>query len=395
MPTRIPRFRPGRFRQGLNSMMNNVKTDSVKANRLDRIHKAVAMQKTDRVPVVLEYSSFAARVTDTPLPNYLLDLEKSVAVMKAAYELVAATAAADAVNYGCFSPYALSRLWLSKVKVPGIDLPVDASYQLIETESLTWDDYETILKIGWPRFHDGFVRETLLAEVPPEVLPQNQGRVDVVGKWAEIGVPVLSGGDVAPPFEFLCGGRSLPAFFSDLVDIPNKVEQVMEAIMPHLVPPVCASAKANGFPAVWIGGWRGAPALLSPKMWERFVWRYFKRLILEVLAEGLIPILHLDSDWGRELHRFKALPAGKIVMALDGETDIFRAKEILDGHVCLMGDVPAAMLAFDNPDTVYDYSRRLIRKIGPHGFILQSGCDIPENAKLENVQAMVLAALEG
>jgi len=36
----------------------------------------------------------------------------------------------------------------------------------------------------------------------------------------------------------------------------------------------------------------------------------------------------------------------------------------------------------------------LIRELGPEGFILHSGCDIPANAKLENVKAMVAAALE-
>jgi len=59
-----------------------------------------------------------------------------------------------------------------------------------------------------------------------------------------------------------------------------------------------------------------------------------------------------------------------------------------------MGDVPATLLAFGNSEDVYNYSRKLIREIGPEGFILQSGCDIPANAKLENVQAMVAAAME-
>ena len=81
-------------------------------------------------------------------------------------------------------------------------------------------------------------------------------------------------------------------------------------------------------------------------------------------------------------------------MALDGESDIFKAKEILGDHMCIMGDVPASMLYLDTPDIVYDYCSKLIRKLGPTGFILQSGCDIPANAKLENVKAMVLAALD-
>jgi uroporphyrinogen-III decarboxylase len=34
----------------------------------------------------------------------------------------------------------------------------------------------------------------------------------------------------------------------------------------------------------------------------------------------------------------------------------------------------------------------LIEGLGPEGFILHSGCDVPMDAKLENVQAMVAAA---
>jgi hypothetical protein len=43
-------------------------------------------------------------------------------------------------------------------------------------------------------------------------------------------------------------------------------------------------------------------------------------------------------------------------------------------------------------DEVYGYSTRLIRELGPEGFILQSGCDIAPNARLENIRAMVAAA---
>ena len=81
-------------------------------------------------------------------------------------------------------------------------------------------------------------------------------------------------------------------------------------------------------------------------------------------------------------------------MSTDGQTDLFRAKEILGGHMCLMGDVPATMLAFGTPDEVYEYSIKLIKELGPEGFIPHSGCDIPMDAKLPNVQAMVAAATD-
>jgi uroporphyrinogen-III decarboxylase len=131
--------------------------------------------------------------------------------------------------------------------------------------------------------------------------------------------------------------------------------------------------------------------MLSPDMWNRFVWPYFSRLVKEVVEAGLIAILHLDSDWTRELERFKELPRAKCIMALDGETDIFRAKAVLGDHMCIMGDVPAAMLYLQTPAEVREYCIKLVREMGPRGFILQSGCDIPTNAQLENVRAMVAA----
>jgi uroporphyrinogen-III decarboxylase len=128
-------------------------------------------------------------------------------------------------------------------------------------------------------------------------------------------------------------------------------------------------------------------------MWRRFVWPYFRKLVIQVVDAGLIALLHLDSDWTRELEIFKDLPRAKCIMALDGETDIFKAKDVLGDHMCIMGDVPASMLFLNDPDDVYAYCNRLIRQLGPQGYILQSGCDIPANAKLENVQAMVAAAV--
>ena len=369
--------------------------ESLRDERLSRIKKAVTLGKPDRVPVVLEYAAFAAHVTNTPLSEFLLSRRRSVQVMIQAYQRVAEVAEADAINYGGFSPYDLSYIWLSKVRVPGVDLPADMSYQVFEQEVMTVEHYDRILKDGWPKFHRALLKEKIFEGVPPDYLPSNQQPVDVVKEWAKIGVPVLQSGIVTPPFEFLCGGRSLNGFFLDLLDIPDKVQTVMDEMLPHISAPVCQHAKKRGFPAVWVGGWRGAPAMKSPEMWDRFLWPYFRQLVFEVLEYGLIPILHLDASWDRELARFRELPKGRVIMALDGQTDIFKAKEILGDHMCIMGDVPAAMLAFGDPDTVYKYSSRLIWELGPEGFILQSGCDIPENAKLENVQAMVSAALDG
>jgi hypothetical protein len=359
--------------------------------RLSRIQRAVALEAPDRTPVILEYAGFAAHVTDTPMAEFLSSPSRNLEIMMRAFERIGD---GDAVNYGSFWPYGLCYAFMSKVRVPGVDLPENVMWQVAETELMLPEDYDRILKLGWPEFSKRFMRERILNDVPAERLPPLWKSADVRAEWSAVGVPVLSGGDVTTPIEILCGARSLVPFAMDLIEIPDKIEALMDAIVPHLAVETVRQAGKRGYPVVWVGGWRSAPSLLSPQMWHRFVWPYFSRLVNEVVDAGLIALLHLDSDWTRELEHFLELPRGKCILALDGETDIFKAKEILGGHMCLMGDLPAAMLYLDTPDQVYDYSTRLIRTLGPEGFILQSGCDIPTNAKLENVQAMVAAALD-
>jgi uroporphyrinogen-III decarboxylase len=357
--------------------------------RLTRILKAVALEKPDRTPVVLEYSGFAASVTQTPMAAFLSSPTTNLESMIQAYSLIGD---GDAINYGSFWPYGLCYSFMAKVRVPGVDLPADAMWQVTETELMQREDYHRLLALGWPDFFKEFMHTRVLDDAPEAFFPPQRQPVAVREAWQAKGVPVLSGGDVTTPIELLCGARSLMAFCEDLLTLPDKVEAAMEAIVPHLAGKAIRRAKKRGYPAVWIGGWRSAPCWLSPAMWNRFVWPYFRRLVNEAVDAGLIALLHLDSNWTRELERFRELPKGKCIIALDGETDIFRAKEVLGDHMCIMGDVPASMLYLENPDDVYAYGTRLIRELGPTGFILQSGCDIPANAKLENVQAMVAAA---
>jgi hypothetical protein len=366
-----------------------MRTDDLYHTRLARILKAVALERPDRTPVVLEYSGFAAYVTGTQMAEFLRSPATNLETTIRAFGMVGD---GDAINYGSFWPYGLCYDYMSKVSVPGVDLPEDEMWQVVESELMTRDDYDLILSQGWPAYSKAFLTQRIFHEVPDDYLPPQRKFPDAQKAWRQKGLPVLSGGDVTTPYELLCGSRSLMEFSMDLFDIPDKVVAAMEAMVPHLAGKAIRSAKKRGYPLVWVGGWQAAPCMLSPEMWRRFVWPYFSRLVGEVVDAGLIALLHLDSNWTRELECFKELPRGRCILALDGETDIFKAKEVLGDHMCIMGDVPASMLFLGTPDKVYAYCTRLIRELGPEGFILQSGCDIPANAKLENVQAMVAAA---
>ncbi|MGB4504804.1 MAG: uroporphyrinogen decarboxylase family protein, partial [Syntrophaceticus sp.] len=99
-------------------------------------------------------------------------------------------------------------------------------------------------------------------------------------------------------------------------------------------------------------------------------------------------VLHLDSDWTKNLEYFLELPAGKVAIELDGTTDIFKAHQVLRGHTCIIGDVGAPLFTIGTPQQISDYCQKLLHELGRDGgFILGSGCHIPLQAKHENVDA--------
>lgn len=358
-------------------------------DRWERINKAIRLEKPDRTPVILLYTLFSARITGMSFPDFCKSVANSAKAMIEAFEMCGD---ADGVDYLGFPVYALSFLWLSKIKVPGIDLDPETAYQVAEAELMKVEDYDTILEKGWPAFLEEFIANRVYNDVDPALLPQNQPPFDAKTACDPYGIPVLTAGAPMPsPYELLCGGRSMTNFVHDLFTMPDKVQAVMDEIMPYIPDMNIDMTKQGGYPGIWVGGWRTASNMVSPRFWNRFVWPYYEKLVNKVYDAGLTPILHLDADWTRDLERLRDLPKG-CIFAPDGMTDIFKAKKVLGDKMCIMGDVPAALFSVSSPDEVYKYCRKLITELGPEGFILHSGCDIPTNAKLENVKAMIAAA---
>jgi uroporphyrinogen-III decarboxylase len=364
-------------------------------DRLARLRKTIELQPVDRIPFVFMGTAFAPRYMGVSMAEFCSDPDLRVDVTLAAMDRLGGEF--DGINSlpaGRIT-VALSAAWLSRVAVPGRDLPDDSLWQVQETEVMTVDDYDTIIEKGWLAF---------LMEYMPRVIDPAEFRANaawmgsnltrVVQQCRERGYVPVSGGGTTIPFECLCGGRSMEEFFLDLYRIPDKVKAALDVMLPGLIQIGVDGARQSGVPAVWVGGWRAASAMLSPKMWNEFVFPYYLEMVTQLAENDVVSVLHFDHDWTRDLPRLRELPAKRCILNLDGWTDIRRAKEILGDHMAIMGDVPAPLLAIGTPDDVYAYVRDLARDVGPTGLILCPGCDAPIDAKPENMEAFVAASLE-
>jgi hypothetical protein len=360
---------------------------------LNRVLSAVALERADRVPYISSGTAVNALLLGVPLSKYCTDMVLNCDTNLKAQELIGET---DGTQAPIFQPDILASCWLSEVKLPGRDIKENELWQIHEKELVLQSDYDEILESGFAPWYMKFLA-TKLGD-PLARSAEYFGYIGTaVGRFAQAGIPCFCSGTFYTPFEMFSGGRSLQNFLiDDLLEIPEKIDEVFA--LAHEFNMQNFSQQLNnpqGKPlAVWIGGWRGTPGMLNPVMFERFAWKYMVEIAEMVLDAGVIPMFHLDSDWSRGLHYFKQFPKGRCILALDGKTDIFKAKEIIGDHCCLMGDVPSQVLAFAKVDEVKDYCAKLLREVGPTGYIMSSGCDAPYNARLENLQALAHSVFE-
>jgi uroporphyrinogen-III decarboxylase len=184
--------------------------------------------------------------------------------------------------------------------------------------------------------------------------------------------------------------RTLPQFTLDLHRMPDKVLAALEAMVPDFIQNCIDDCHASGIPWVHISLERGSASYYNLKTYEKFFFPQLKKIVDALTDAGLYCMLHMDTDWTLNLPYLKDLPAKKCVCNLDSITDIFKAKEILHGHMCIMGDVPPSLTALGTPEEVRAYCEKLIDVVGEDGgFILCSGCEVPIDAKFENVKMMI------
>jgi methylmalonyl-CoA mutase cobalamin-binding domain/chain len=277
--------------------------------------------------------------------------------------------------------------------IPGRQLPEDALYQIDERPLFPREDYDKIAALGWNAYWDEYYEsmsgkswEKLVAmqELSNRFYTEDMRICEAEGMPVFLGVAVDS---VMMAFS-LC--RTLVEFTRDLYEVPDKVEAAVRASCGDLISNAVQVCEGNGNRTAFIVLERGSGFYYPLEIFERFEWPFLAAYVDAFISEGILPWLHFDTDWGFNLPHLKKLPARSCVCDLDGMTDIFQAKEVLRGHMCISGDVPAALLTLGSPDDVAAYCRRLIDEVGDGGgFMLTTGCECPVNVKAENLRAMV------
>ncbi len=366
-------------------------------NSKERINAAIALEQPDRVPVCPLLDHFAATYTGITNAEFMADGNKRInAVLKTMKDLGPwdMTFIGDTAN-----PTMLKFGLPMKLLMPGVDLPETEVHQLQESEYLSLEDYDFLQNAGIYEFMMRIIKRNnpelnnfqIVHQLIAYVLELRKHRKMVEKNGAELAAGFMH----TLSFDFLSFGRSIVPMSGDIFRHPEKIKAAGKVWAKTMTRVAKIGAKIVGTPRVFIGMARSSSAMISSKHFEEFVMPEMEDTVNNWIDSGMTPLFHCDMDWTKHLPFFKRLPSKKCILMLDGTTDIFKAKEILNGHMCIMGDVPATLTVLGTKDQVLDYCKRLIQEVGKGGgFILSSGCSLPVNAKVENIKALVEAAHE-
>lgn len=359
-------------------------------NPEERLQTAISLGKPDRILCAPLIESYAGRRAGLSNYEFMYDYQKAEWAFDQLHSQYPSWDVMRSV-YFVFHGNVQKTIGFIKPMMPGVDLPPESEYQMVEYEAITRRDYHFLLEAGyhaflrryWKRVHQVSDEEIERAScLTLDILKsqirraRDRGQAFLYGGFTVLAAPVLS------------LMRSLEQFIRDMYQVPSLLERVLEEMTDALIADAIACARETEIPRVFVGVARLTGQLISASFFERFVWPYLKKTVLDLLAADITPVLHLDSDWTKNLEYFLELPAGKVAIELDGTTDIFKAHQVLRGHTCIIGDVGAPLFTIGTPQQISDYCQKLLHELGRDGgFILGSGCHIPLQAKHENVDA--------
>jgi hypothetical protein len=404
--------------------------------REKRVNDAIALQRPDRVPVapvVAHY--YPTRVVGVSNKDAMLLHERRFEIWK---ELTLQLNWDMAPPPGPLMP---ARNWeilgITQFKWPGGELDDDAPFQFVGGETMQASEYDEFLgdpdgftmKKIWPRIatslaplgrvplpplhwmSSAYTLSMILpavAAAPPimdllerllemgrEAARYSSAAGQYVTEMARLGYPISWGGVVFTAFDWVADFlRGMEGALTDMFREPDRLLATVEMLTPMTIQQGIVTAQQSASSRVFIPLHWGGAGFMSNEQYGRFYWPSLKILLLALIEAGLTPIPFFEGDYTPRLEFLTELPKGKVVGHFD-IVDRRRAEEAIGNTMCFWGNVSSSLLAIGTPAQVKHNVKELIDIFGDNGgLIIDASVGIPDEARPENVAAMVEAAFE-
>jgi uroporphyrinogen-III decarboxylase len=405
----------------------NRTSEELYKEREKRVLDAIALKKPDRVPILVLFGFFPAKYQGMTVKEAMYEPDKLFdAQLKALLEFQPDM---DQAPFAIrFLGPVLEALDFKQLKWPGHGMAADHTYQFVEGEYMTAEEYDHFLldpsdfmvRKYWPRVCGklkGFEKLAPLhgvityymgfnLSIAPFSFPdvaEGFGAMQKAGeesariaaysrrytqKAREEGFPMQTGAFTQAPFDTLGDFfRGTKGLMLDMYRRPDKVVKACEKLLPMMFEIAINATKVSGNPRVFIPIHKGLDGFMSMDQFKRFYWPTLQELMVALIHEGLNPCPLWEGDCTSRVEVIKDIPPGKACYAFEA-TDMLKAKKILGDTVCIRGNVPLSILIAGSPSDVKAYCKNLIDVCGRGGGYIMDSATGLDDAKPENVKAM-------
>ncbi|MDR5708925.1 MAG: uroporphyrinogen decarboxylase family protein [Armatimonadota bacterium] len=402
--------------------------------RVQRFWDVVELRRPDRVPTSLVVGFYPAKYAGITTWEAMYDYDKLGMAWRKFNEDFPTDSLTSCLLI--FPGRVAEILDVRYYRWPGHGVPEDVSYQYMEGEYMREEEYDWfiedptdfLLRAWLPRVVGALEGLRQLLPVTPWLeypvagpyllrlsAPEVQraleslleaGRATL--EWAQkaaaidqestaqLGLPSLWGGFTKAPFDALADTlRGTRGIMLDIYRRPDRLLRALERMTPLMIRMGVEGASFGSSPFIFIPLHKGADGFMSRETFARFYWPFLKAVILGLIEEGFVPWLFVEGSYNERVDFLgdPELPRGRTFWHFD-QTDMRRVKEVLGGKAAFGGNVPASLLHVGTPEEVRRYVRDLIEAVAQDGgFVLLNGA-VLEDARAENVRAMVEAGVE-
>jgi len=392
--------------------------------RFSRITDAIQLRVPDRVPTFIHFGLEAARYGGMTNREAYYDYRKLLAASK---KLISDFQPDMFGSFPFSSGAAFEAVGTKTMKWPGPASPNISILQYVEGEYMKADEYDAYfedptdfaIRTYLPRTSDKFaplkklqpLRDVMhfsraggplsmfldpeiitacesIHEAAQEVQEWFTAWKTFVAEMEELGFPAVYKMGSLSAFDFISDFlRGMRGTMLDIYRQPDKLLEAIDRLSPVLNR-ITSRLEKDGTNIVGMALHRGADGFMSLKQFEKFYWPGVKALILAFINAGFTPSMFWEGDFTTRLEYLLELPKGKTIHRFD-RTDMLRAKEVLGGHQCFGGGIMPSLLQMGTMQDVKDRCKELIDTVGKDGGFIMMPSSSMENAKLENIKAMI------
>jgi uroporphyrinogen-III decarboxylase len=398
--------------------------------RVNRFVKAIKLEEPDRVPVMLPVEFYPAYYAGGNLKAVMYDYDElKRAWLKFLHEFDMDSFIGPSL---VFPGKVMDMINFKLMKWPGHGLADDAPvYQYIEGEYMPPEEYDALIRdpadyllryflprsvgafeafkklgpitpfVGIPvwyvtQFGNPDIRaayQTLL-DAGQEGMKWMEAVMDVSQAALEAGYPNIWGGMSGAPFDMIGDMlRGTAGIMMDMYRRPDKLHEAMERLVPITVNEAVGMADASGCPIIFMPLHKGTGGFMSNKQFETFYWPTFKKVMMGLIDEGLVPLPFAEGNYEPRLEIIKDMPRASMIWWFE-QMNMARAKEILGDTVCIAGNLPVSVLCNGTPQDVKERCRQLIEVCGKGGGYMLTAAAYMDKGNPDNLRAMMAAAEE-